>query len=163
MKKLATVLLLLTSSHALAVKSRPQAFGDYLLSEKTFQMPKDVSSENVKQGARKLLTTIVTKTQLPSKGWLPEGWDLDFVFPKRQSSAETWVSLSEASYSRTQNTLRARYDELRKKVPTDSDRQELFAAFALARAVIAESFRADFVKLYKTNYPDLDPQIFSDL
>jgi hypothetical protein len=170
MKSALVLVMLLGSGAALAlekpkpepIQDAPSVFSDYLNREKTDKTKNLKLDDNSKRLAMQLLGDVVKRIDLiPADLLAMDDWDISFVFPKRQGSADLWVSLCDAQYRTLSNRLMARHDRAQKKAKPE-DKEKLFNAYLLSQAVLAAQFRRDFLAGYARYYQEIDMSAFEE-
>jgi hypothetical protein len=169
--KTALVLLVMLSSGSLLAREKPKpapiqdsraVFSEFLNREKS-DKSKDVRlNEDSKRLTMQLLGDVVKKIDtIPSQLLAVDEWDLSFSFPKRQDSADLWVSMCDIQYRTLSRELLARYDRTRKKAKPE-DHEKIFNAYLLSQAVVAAQFRRDFLAGYARHYRQIDMSAFEE-
>jgi len=170
MKSALAFLIVLSSGAALArekpkpapIQDSSAVFGDYLNREKTDKTKNLKLDDNSKRLAMQLLGDVVKRIDsIPANLMAVDDWDMSFVFPKRQESADLWVSLSDAQYRTLSNKLMARHDRAQKNAKLE-DKEKLFNAYLLSQAVLAAQYRRDFLADYAHHYQVIDMSAFEE-
>ncbi|MEO5666964.1 MAG: hypothetical protein ABIR96_02780 [Bdellovibrionota bacterium] len=147
-------------AHAVAAPNGAKVFAAYLAGESQIEAKSYKSGDALKRQTMELLGDVVVKIEkAPADPLTVSDWNLKFALPKLQSSSDLWVSLSESKYEQSKLQLRANYDERRKGLK-DAALESLYSAFSLAQAVLASSFRDDFLEFYTKHYVELDMSSF---
>lgn len=144
------------------IQDAPSVFIEFLSREKSDKTKDLKLGDDSKRLAMQLLGDVVKKIDtIPTNLLAVDDWDLSFNLPKRQESADLWVSLSDAQYRKLSQLLMARHDRAQKKAKLD-DKEKLFNAYLLAQAVLAAQYRRDFLAGYARHYQEIDMSAFEE-